>query len=380
MTSKERITIAMQGGVPDRVPVTLGLSEMVPVRYFTDDYVKFFWIEKIPMWKARVETEFDRFGADCFMHLGENPSPSDPPVEITNVKETPGEVNYTNIIHTKHGDLSAEYTISSKAPVSRIAPFVKSPEADCAKVMDLLKNPDTKDLAQINSAYKEIGARAHAGYWLPMPVDWWDSLRGTQNMIMDLCDYPGLMQKIFSAYTEYAQTLMNYVLQNTPLDSVGLGGSSTSMSVISPDLHREYSLAFGKTICAVAHKHGKPVQYHMCGKSRKALPITAEMGVDGFDALESPPTGDVDLAEVKKKFGPKVSLRGNVNSIHVMLNGKPEDIEKDIIRCMESAKAGGGYILGVGDQTPYHTPEENLRAFVEYGKQYGKYATTHAGI
>jgi len=373
MTSKERITVAMKGGIPDRVPVTLGLSEMVPVRYFTDDYVKFFWIDKIPIWKARVETESDRFGADGYLHLCENPSPFDPPLEVTNVKEKRDEVIYTEIIHTKCGDLSAEYTISRKAPVSRLEPFVKSPEADYEKVMNLLKHPDTKDLSAIKPAYKEIGTRAHVGFWISTPIDWWDGLRGTQNMIMDLCDYPGLMKKIFSAYTEYAKTLLNHVLKNTPLDSVGIGGSSTSMSVINPDFHREYSLDFGRIICAVAHKYDKPVQYHMCGKSRAALPITAEMGVDGFDALECPPTGDVDLAEVKMKFGRKVSLRGNVNSIHVMLNGKPEDVEKDIIRCMASAKEGGGYILGVGDQTPYHTPEENLRAFVEYGKKYGKY-------
>ena len=373
MTSKERITVAMNGGIPDRVPVTLGLSESVPVRYFTDDYVKFFWIEKIPVWKARVETEYDRFGADGYLHLCENPSQFDPPVEMTNIKEGRDEVNYTKIIHTQHGDLSAEYVINRIAPVSRLEPFVKSPEADYEKVMDLLKNPDTKNLSEINLAYKKIGTRAHAGYWINTPIEWWGGLRGTQNMIMDLCDYPGLVKKIFSAYTEYAKTLTDCVLRNTPLDSVGIGGSSTSMSVISPDLHREYSLDFGRTICAVAHKYGKPVHYHMCGKSRAALPITAEMGVDGFDALESPPTGDVDLAEVKKKFGKNFSLRGNVNSIHIMLNGKPDDVEKDIIRCMESAKEGGGYILGVGDQTPYQTPEENMRAFVEYGKKYGKY-------
>ncbi|MBI4025258.1 MAG: hypothetical protein HY360_09785 [Verrucomicrobia bacterium] len=64
MTPKERITVALRGGRPDRVPVTLGLSEMVPVRYCTDDYVRFHWVEKIPLWKARVEIEHDRFGAD----------------------------------------------------------------------------------------------------------------------------------------------------------------------------------------------------------------------------------------------------------------------------------------------------------------------------
>ncbi|MCX6985790.1 MAG: hypothetical protein NT118_13735 [Lentisphaerae bacterium] len=373
MTPKERITVAMKGGIPDRVPVTLGLSESVPVRYFTDNYIEFFWNGKVPIWKARVETECGRFGADGYLHLCENSSPFDPPVERTNVKEKKDEIKYTDIIHTKHGDLSAEYTIYNKSPISCTEPFVKSPEEDYWKIMDLLKNPDTKNLSDIRSAYNEIGPRAHVGFWINTPIEWWGSLRCTQDMIMDLYDYPGLIKKIFSAYTEYAQTLTDYVLRNTTLDSVGIGGSSTSMSVISPDLHREYSLDFGKATCAAAHKYGKPAQYHMCGKSRAALPITAEMGVDGFDALESPPTGDVDLAEVKKTFGKKISLRGNVNSISVMLNGKPGDVENDIIRCMESAKEGGGYILGVGDQMPYQTSEENMYAFVEAGIKYGKY-------
>ena len=192
-------------------------------------------------------------------------------------------------------------------------------------------------------------------------------------MMMDMYDYPEIIGKLFQAYREYAVALTDYVLANTDLDSVGLGGSSTSMSVINPDLHREHSLVFGKAVCDKAHKYNIPVQYHMCGKSRDALEITAAMGVDGFDALEGPPTGTVDLAEVKQTFGDRISLRGNVNSITVMLHGSPADVERDVIRCMDAAKAGGGYILGVGDQTPYDTPEENLIAFVEAGRKYGKY-------
>jgi len=363
----------MRGGMPDRVPVTLGLSEMVPVRYSTDDYVKFFWTDKIPLWKARVATEVDRFGADGFIHLGVKPSPLDPPVEIRDVQELPGAVHYTSVIHTPHGDLSSRYTITQTAPPGRTVSPVQSPDADYQKVMDLLKHPETKDLSDVLPAYQEIGDRAHVGFWLNTPIEWWDGLRGTQNMVMDLCDHPQLMKKIFSAYREYAQALLAYVLSHTPLDSVGLGGSSTSMSVISPDLHREFSLDFGRAICAVARQYDRPVQYHMCGKSRAALAITADMGVSGFDALEAPPTGDVDLTEVKQAFGGTYSLRGNVNSITIMLNGKPRDVERDIVRCMNSAKKGGGYILGVGDQTPYHTPDENMDAFVEYGKKYGTY-------
>ncbi len=350
MTSKEKITVALKGEIPDCVPVTLGLSEMVPVRYFGGDYIKFFWKDKVPLWRARVETEFNRFGADSFLHLVENPSPEDTPTEMCNIKETPEKVNYTNIFHTKKGDLSADFFIGSDSPLSVVSPYVKSPESDCEKVLELLQNPESKDLSEMKFAYKEIGERAHVGFWIPSPIEWWNSLRKTQDMIMDLVDYPELMSKIFQAYTEYATALTDYVLTNAPLDSVGIGGSSTSMSVINPALHRKYSVEFGKDICRISHKHNKPVQYHMCGKSREALPITLEMGVDGFDALESPPTGNVDLAEVKKTFGDKVSLRGNVNSIFVMLQGKSSDVEKDVVRCMESAKEGGGFILGVGDR------------------------------
>jgi uroporphyrinogen decarboxylase len=375
MTSKERITVAMRGGAPDRVPVTLGLSEMVPVRYATDDYVEFFWRRRIPLWRVRVETEFDRFGADSFLHLGEDPSPQDPPRETIRIRETPGEVRYTEILHTPKGDLETDMFLAKDTPPSHLTRWVKDPEADAPKILELLKHPDSKSLEGIRTAYREIGDRAHAGYWLPMPIDWWDSLRGTQSMVTDLYDHEGLLDSIFSAYREYAVALLDRVFRETPLDSLGLGGSSTSMSVINPDLHRRHGLEFGRAVCEVAHRHGRPVQYHMCGRSRQALPITADMGVDGFDALESPPTGNVDLAEVKREFGGRVSLRGNVNSITVMLNGTPEDVEADVRRCMDAAKAGGGFILGVGDQTPYATPEENLRAFVEAGIRYGAYAS-----
>lgn len=373
MTSKERITIAMKGGIPDRVPITMGLSEMVPVNYFGGDYIEFFIKNPVPLWKARVETEFDRFHSDSFLHLAPEPSPHDPEVTRTVIRETADEIYYSLTYHTAAGDLAAEYHISRNSPPAAVTPFVRDPEADLPKVMELLKHPDTQDLSEIKTAYAAIGGRAHAGFWLSTPIDWWGSLRGTENAVMDLMLLPERMADLFSAYTEYSVCLVNHVLAGTPLDSVGLGGSTTSMSVISPDLHRRFSLGFGKAVCAAAHKFKIPVQYHMCGKSRQALPITAEMGVDGFDALECPPTGNVDLAEVKRTFGGAMSLRGNVNSIQVMLNGTPKDVENAVKACMDAAKAGGGYILGVGDQTPKDTPEENLHAFVEAGLKYGKY-------
>jgi hypothetical protein len=373
MTPKERITTAMRNGVPDRVPVTLGLSEIIPVQKFTDDYIEFFMKAKIPHWKARFEIEADYFKADAFVHLCHNASPYDPECSMKVTRETSDEMLYTLTHHTVMGDLSAEMYIAKKTPASALKPFVTDLEKDIPKVRELLKNPDSKSLDEIRDGLREMGSRAHAGFWISTPVDWWGGLRGTQEMVMDLMLYPEIMDNLFKEYTEYAVSLTEHVLRGTEADSVGLGGSSTSMSVISPDLHRRFSLPFGNAVCAVARRFGRPSLYHMCGRSRAALPVTAEMGADCFDALECPPTGDVDLSEVKKTFGARTALRGNVNSIHVMMSGTTDDVRAAVKNCLNAAKTGGGYILGVGDQTPAGTSDENLHAFVEAGLEFGRY-------
>ena len=89
--------------------------------------------------------------------------------------------------------------------------------------------------------------------------------------------------------------------------------------------------------------------------------------------LESPPTGDVDLGEVKRLYGDRISLHGNINTVTTLWQGKPEDVEHEVLRCMNDAKEGGGFILGTGDQTAYHTPDENLFAMVDAAREYGGY-------
>lgn len=99
-----------------------------------------------------------------------------------------------------------------------------------------------------------------------------------------------------------------------------------------------------------------------------------ETDVDVMEPLERPPGGDVDLAEVKRKFGDKFCLKGNVNTFETMLNGKPEDVEQEAKACIDAAAAGGGFILSTGDQCGRDTPDENLFTLVEVAKTYGTYA------
>ena len=83
--------------------------------------------------------------------------------------------------------------------------------------------------------------------------------------------------------------------------------------------------------------------------------------------------GDCDLAEVKRSFGKRLCIKGNVGVTDPMLNGTPDDVEKDVLRCLDAAKEGGHYILFTEEGLGRDTPDANLRRYVEAGRAHGKY-------
>ncbi len=98
-----------------------------------------------------------------------------------------------------------------------------------------------------------------------------------------------------------------------------------------------------------------------------------ETDIDCVNPLQPPPMGDCDLAELKRCFGRRLCLKGNVGVTDPLLFGTPDDVEKDVVRCMEAAKEGGRYILFSEEGIGALTPVENVRRYVEVGKALGKY-------
>lgn len=114
---------------------------------------------------------------------------------------------------------------------------------------------------------------------------------------------------------------------------------------------------------------------HSCGKERILVEICAnETDLDCINPLEEPPMGDCDLAEVKRTFGKRLSLMGNIHTTKIMLHGTPEDVEKAAKWCIDVAAEGGGFILSTGDQCGRDTPEENIFKLVEVARTYGRYS------
>jgi uroporphyrinogen decarboxylase len=124
----------------------------------------------------------------------------------------------------------------------------------------------------------------------------------------------------------------------------------------------------------MAHDLGIPTHVHSCGPEKELVRMAVqETRLTVIDPLEVPPMGDCDLAELKRLYGDKIVLKGNLHTTEVMLMGSAEDVVKASKVAIDDAGAGGGFVLSTGDQCGRDTPDQNIRAMVETARTYGRY-------
>jgi len=97
-------------------------------------------------------------------------------------------------------------------------------------------------------------------------------------------------------------------------------------------------------------------------------------GVSHFSAqLDEDMKNFFTMAEVKKLYGKKMCLMGNLNTTDIMLRGSTADVEKAAKKAIDDAGKDGGFLLSTGDQCGRDTPDENIFTLVKIAKTYGKY-------
>jgi uroporphyrinogen decarboxylase len=81
----------------------------------------------------------------------------------------------------------------------------------------------------------------------------------------------------------------------------------------------------------------------------------------------------MDLADVKRRFGDRIFLRGNVDCVHILPYGSEEDVRRDVRRCIDAAAEGGGFILSDSNSLHSNVKTENIKFMVDEARRYGRY-------
>ncbi|HGJ66872.1 TPA: hypothetical protein ENS27_16050 [bacterium] len=135
----------------------------------------------------------------------------------------------------------------------------------------------------------------------------------------------------------------------------------------SPESFHELMLPRLRRIADACHKYG---MYYLFASDGNLWSVADDLfgnsGVDGFYEIDGNAGMDLDL--LRERF-PKLTLLGNISS-GTLHTGSKEDVVKETMSCLDSAKDNGGIIVGVSNQIVAGTPEENLLAMVETIKKY----------
>ncbi len=158
-------------------------------------------------------------------------------------------------------------------------------------------------------------------------------------------------------------------------DALLISSAYAGGGFISPRDYRQFVLPAEQRIIAAfrAAHPDVPVYTHTCGLLGDRLELLEETGTNGIDTLDPPPLGDVDLGDAKQRVGGRVFLKGNVDPVNTVLRGTPDQCREDARRRLAIAMPGGGYILSTACSVAPHAPPENIRALVEAADRWGWY-------
>jgi uroporphyrinogen decarboxylase len=376
MTSRERMLAAIRNEQPDRVPVAPDMSNMIPCRLTGKPFWEVYYFHEPPLWQAYIEA-VKHFGIDGWFTDGslQFQWPGERYEAIEDLRKTAERW----VVRTRGRIDEQSYQRETTYYVADSPTATGKPMHDIREQWPLIEkmfapptgyNPDL--LHRQRAMLGELGAfGVGIGYpgfqvWLDLFVGGLTDLSGWYFFQHD--DIEQLRQ----LHERQVLVQMEMILAERP-DFVLLGGSGT-LTLQSPRIARELSLPTIQKLTRMAKEAGVPTMLHSCGKERALVKWCAEeTDLNCINPLEVAPMGDCDLAEIKRAFGHRISLMGNLHTTEVMLFGTPTDVERAARQAIDAAAAGGGFILSTGDQCGRDTPEENIFKLVETAKTYGRY-------
>ena len=119
-----------------------------------------------------------------------------------------------------------------------------------------------------------------------------------------------------------------------------------------------------------AHRFGIRVMHHTCGSVELLVPKFIDAGLDILQSLQ-PRTANINLQELKKKYGQHLCNHGSIDIQHTKTFGSTQDIREEMCERMAAGKPGGGFIIFTAHNIQRDVPLENILTLFEAYHEFG---------
>ncbi|MCF7943598.1 MAG: hypothetical protein K9L21_04110 [Spirochaetia bacterium] len=184
-------------------------------------------------------------------------------------------------------------------------------------------------------------------------------LFGVQNLLMELLDSPDTVSR---SLDRRHKTVLKQAEEICSSGSrfVWLGEGLGSGSLISPEMYARFVLPYEQDLTRFFREQGVLTLLHICGDTRKALPLIAQSGCDGFD-FDYPVPAEMAV----KVFLPGTAVKGNINPSYFLQHNS----DKLQNACYELAVQFGktpGFIMSTGCLVPRDSVTEAFTTMRNY--------------
>jgi len=184
-------------------------------------------------------------------------------------------------------------------------------------------------------------------------------MMGVKNICVACVKNPGFVMKLVEKSTE---VIIKYASALVDAGADVYCMLEPSATLISERHFKKFSGPFCKEVFDATSKAWSVL--HICGKTNHLLKGMVATGAEAL-SLDS----DVDFPELAKNCPDDVVLIGNISPVLTAMQKSPVEIRESVLELRKSMKGHRNFVLATGCDLPLETPMENVRAFVEAGKE-----------
>ncbi len=380
MTPRERVITAMNMQIPDRVPLMCQFSigfmnqqlkgtAITPMEFWLD-------AEKYARGLMIMRKRFDFDGILVSIHG-----------HYKNWRERIRKVKIIDGIEVATYDDRKEIYVDDDLPVGKFFDNNRKKDIETldpdeiSEVLDyipaskdcyiFLDNSDPYRVFQILE--KEVGTQYSIHGEVTSPLDYLLDYIGYEEALLAMIMHPDKVKKVLENFTKGVIRMAEDMADNNDIDAIKISSPFAGMDFISPEHYREFELPYLTRIATAIKNKGKFAYVHTCGHIDDRLELMAESGVAGLECLDPPPIGNVELDNAFERIGGKIFIKGNIDSVHTLLEGDEALITDDVLKRIKTGMEYPGFILSTACSIAPKVPAGHIKMLSGLVRKYGKY-------
>src|SRR5659263_384988 len=190
-------------------------------------------------------------------------------------------------------------------------------------------------------------------------------MRGAQNWMLDLMMGPDEQLQSILEYCTDATSQFIKLMAQTGCDMVSNGDSPAGPEMISPEMYVQYALPYEKKIVKVAHDAGVAYTLHICGNTDVILDHMLSTGADAFELDYK-----TDISRIYDTIRNTTTLIGNIDPSGVLALGTVGSVKEKTLELLTAYQYSNRFILNAGCAIPPVTPSENLKTMIDTARNF----------